>query len=260
VFVLLTAIGSFMIVANIFIPYFAFDDDTRMFIECGWATVQISALVMAVWTASTSVADEIEGKTAMTLLSKPITRQNFIFGKFLGIVQSALLMLVCMSFVLFCSTYFKFGYDSGEHGAVPPPLFSFPGGGWVPALVPQRFEVAMSIVPGIGLIALEVIIMSAVSVAISTQFPMLVNVLSCLAVFVLGHLTPLLVLSGAHPVVRFVAQVFATIFPVLDYFNVQGASLDVPPIYLLSAFAYCCAYSVLMLMVALIRFEDRDLA
>ena len=31
------------------------------------------------------MADEIEGKTAITLLSKPITRRQFILGKFLGI-------------------------------------------------------------------------------------------------------------------------------------------------------------------------------
>ena len=38
---------------------------------------------------SLAVAEEIEGKTAITLLSKPINRRQFIVGKFLGIELGA---------------------------------------------------------------------------------------------------------------------------------------------------------------------------
>src|SRR3712207_9254880 len=41
----------------------------------------ICGLILAIYSSSTSVADEIEGKTAMTLLSKPINRRQFILGK-----------------------------------------------------------------------------------------------------------------------------------------------------------------------------------
>ncbi|MCA9078944.1 MAG: ABC transporter permease [Planctomycetaceae bacterium] len=262
VFLLMTAVGCAVILINIIMPFFAFDDDTAMFIECGLATIQICALLMAVWTASTSVADEIEGKTAMTLLSKPINRQQFILGKYFGIIQSALLMVLIMTIVFVAATYFKYGYDQGEHGAQPPPLFYWKAAGTmqIPYLVKQRLLVAISVLPGVMLICFEVMVLAAVSVAISTRFPMLVNVLTCLAVFVIGHLTPVLVQSGVHPVVRFVAQVFATIFPALEHFNLQGASAQVPASYLGWAAVYCVAYSVFMLMAALISFEDRDLA
>ncbi len=43
--------------------------------------------------------------------------------------------------------------------------------------------------PGLALVFMEVSVMTAISVAISTRMPMLVNVTSCLAVFVIGHLT-----------------------------------------------------------------------
>ncbi|MCA8994106.1 MAG: ABC transporter permease subunit [Planctomycetaceae bacterium] len=263
VFLLLGLIGSAIIMINVVVPFFAFEDDTRMFIECGIATAQITALIMAVWTASTSVAEEIEGKTAMTLLSKPVNRQQFILGKYFGILQAGWLILFIIGVVFFCCTYFKFGYDSGEHGQLPPPMFTYPLEGsmkWLPYLVPQRLEVAMSILPGLTLVAFEVAIMAAISVAISTRFPMLVNILACLSVFVLGHLTPLLAISAVHPIVAFVAKLFATICPVLEHFNIQGNMDAVRPEYLANALLYCCAYSVLMLMAALISFEDRDLA
>ena len=48
--------------------------------------IMVLAIMLALWTASVSIADEIEGRTALTLLSKPVGRRQFILGKFLGIL------------------------------------------------------------------------------------------------------------------------------------------------------------------------------
>ena len=42
----------------------------------------LTGLIVALFAASVSISDEIDGKTAITLLSKPITRRDFILGKF----------------------------------------------------------------------------------------------------------------------------------------------------------------------------------
>ncbi|MFG0296550.1 MAG: ABC transporter permease subunit, partial [Maioricimonas sp. JB045] len=83
VFLLLLGTSALIILANTYVPFFSMGDDTKMFMDCGLATILICSLLLSVWTASISVADEIEGKTAMTLLSKPITRRQFIVGKYL---------------------------------------------------------------------------------------------------------------------------------------------------------------------------------
>ena len=64
--------------------------------DSGLTTIMVLAILVAVWTASVSVADEIEGRTALTLLSKPISRRQFVLGKFLGIVWPILLMFVVL--------------------------------------------------------------------------------------------------------------------------------------------------------------------
>ena len=67
--------------------------------------------------------------------------------------------------------------------------------------------------------------------------------------------------------VSFIASLFNTIFPALEYFDMGSAivrSNDLPmfdfSIYVASVFAYSVLYSAIGLVFALILFEDRDLA
>ena len=63
--------------------------------------------------------------------------------------------------------------------------------------------------------------------------------------------------------VRFVAELVATILPVLDHFNIQAAvaaGKNVPPDYLGWSLLYCLIYGMIALLLALVLFEDRDLA
>lgn len=265
IFALMTAVAVLIIVANMFVPFFTLGDDTRVFIDCGLQTILISSLLLSVWTASISVADEIEGKTAMTLLSKPINRRQFIIGKFTGILQAAMLMILILGAVLLVVTYFKFGYDQREMGQQQAPLLNLEGG--FPYLVAVRWSAALQIVPGLALIACEVAVLTAVSVAISTRVPMLVNMVTCFAIFVVGHLTPVLVQTTfqgeALVFVRFVAQLLATILPSVDMFNMSTAvstGAPIPAEYLAYTLIYCLAYCMAAVLLAFILFEDRDLA
>ncbi|HSG73476.1 MAG TPA: ABC transporter permease subunit, partial [Planctomycetaceae bacterium] len=87
-FPLLIVIGIIVLLVNTFVPMFTLGDDFKMLMDCGLATILICGLLMGVWTSSTSVSAEIEGKTAMTLLSKPINRRQFIVGKYMGILNA----------------------------------------------------------------------------------------------------------------------------------------------------------------------------
>jgi ABC-type transport system involved in multi-copper enzyme maturation permease subunit len=267
VFLLLSALAIVVIFANYYIPFFTFGQDTKVFVDCGLATILICALLLSVWTASMSVADEIEGKTAMTLLSKPITRRQFIVGKYVGITQASLIMIVVVGTVFLAATYFKFGYDKKESGAEPPPYYvqaTF-AGRQVYSPEPERLSVASNSLPALSLIFMEVAVMTAVSVTISTRFPMLVNLVTCFTIFVVGHLTPVLVQSTFRDIapVKLLAQVLATVLPALENFNMSAAvatGTAVPNDYLGICAGYCAAYAVAAILLAFIMFENRDLA
>ena len=103
------------------------------------------------------------------------------------------------------------------------------------------------------------------SVAISTRLPMVVNITTCFAIFVVGHLTPVLVqtvFGGLEPV-QATAKVIATLLPSLEVFNTQAAVATgtvVPPDYLGLALLYSAFYCGAMILLSFILFEDRDLA
>lgn len=252
IFALIMALAIVLLVINTFIPFFSMGDDIKMHKDCGLATILISGLLLAVWTSSTSIADEIEGKTAMTVLSKPINRRQFIVGKYLGILKSVLFMMIPVVIVFLLTIVYKFGYDAKE-SSLPDPTMN------------DRITSALQIVPGIMLIFFEIAILSAVSVAISTRLPMVVNIVTCFSIFVVGHLTPVLVGEGVlkNEFVSFMARLISTALPNLDSFNMQTAvttGVMVPPEYLGFAALYCTVYSLAAVLLAFILFEERDLA
>ena len=61
-----------------FIPYFTFGEDHLMVKELGYDTIMFVGAIFAVLAASMFVGDEIEGRTAITLMSKPVTRRQFL--------------------------------------------------------------------------------------------------------------------------------------------------------------------------------------
>ena len=60
------------------------------------AQTLMCGIVIAVFTASAVVADEIEGRTILTLLAKPVRRHEIILGKFLGIMAAIGMAFVIM--------------------------------------------------------------------------------------------------------------------------------------------------------------------
>jgi hypothetical protein len=251
-FPLLMAIAIISLITNTYLPFFTFGDDFKMLMDCGLATILICGLLLAVWTASVSISEEIEGKTAMTLLSKPINRRQFILGKYVGIMWAVFWLLVPVMICFLALVYYKVGYDSRET-ASPDPDASY------------KLSIMVQAIPGLVLIFFEIAVLAAMSVAISTRVPMVVNMVTCFAVFVIGHLTTLLVQAGVLKLelVQFMGRLIATALPNLEHFNTQAAIATgtmVPPAYLAYAALYCATFSAAAILLAFILFEDRDLA
>jgi ABC-type transport system involved in multi-copper enzyme maturation permease subunit len=252
VYLLLLFIAAILLCLNTILPFFSLGDDLKMLKDCGLATILICSLLLAVWTASTGIADEIEGKTAMTLLSKPINRRQFILGKYVGIVNAIMALMIPLSILFLGLIAYKVGYDAHESGQEKPE--------W------REIGIEMlQIVPGLLLIFLESVVMAAISVAIATRLPMVVNMVTCFTIFVIGHLTPVLVQTVFLEMeyVKFTAQLVATILPALEIFNINAAvatGTTVPSVYLGASLGYCAAYSAIAILLAFILFEDRDLA
>ena len=259
-FYLILAIGIFALLIFPFVPYNTFGEDIKMVKAEGLTLIKVLAIVLALWTASVSIAEEIEGKTALTLLSKPLGRRQLLLGKFLGIVVPVAVVFIILGAFFLASISYKVVYDARE-SAQPEPTAR------------ECMAEMIHITPGLGLAFLEAVVLTSVSVAISTRLPMLANLMICASIYVLGHLVPLLVNSaiGQFEIVGFVGRFLSAVLPVLDHFSIEAAisTGEVTPdhpwpawatVYLAWATVYAVIYSTVAMLVGLLMFEDRDLA
>ncbi len=251
-FYVLLFIGCCALILFPFIPYNTFGEDIKVLKDSGLTLIMVLGIVLGLWTASVSIAEEIEGRTALTLLSKPITRRQFILGKFFGILTAVLILFILLGSLYLGTVAYKVVYDARENSLPAPTALQCVG---------EMLQVA----PGLFLSYLEAVVLTSISVALSTRLPMLSNLMVCAAAYVLGHLVPMLVQSvaGKFEIVAFVGRLISIVLPVLDHFNMQTAistGRGVPWEYLAWAALYCVVYSSVAMLVALILFEDRDLA
>jgi ABC-type transport system involved in multi-copper enzyme maturation permease subunit len=251
-FLLLLIGGIMLMVAFFYLPYNTFGEDIKMVKESGIMLILVLSLIQAIWAASNSVSEEIEGRTALTVLSKPIGRREFILGKYVGILWTVLLLCLLLGLAFLVVVGFKPVYDARESS--------------VSDLTWQQcYSEMMKVVPGVVLAFMEVSVLAAMSVAISTRLPMLANFLICFGIWALGHLAPLIMLVSLDrfEIVAFFGQFIATVFPVLDHFSISAAvagGATVPLEYLGWSLLYCLLYGAMALLLALVMFEDRDLA
>ncbi|MEQ8850747.1 MAG: ABC transporter permease [Phycisphaerales bacterium] len=70
--------------------------DDKMLLDMGLATVMVCATTLAAFIATAVLSEEIENKTVLTVVSKPVGRPLFVLSKYLGVVGAILLSLVIM--------------------------------------------------------------------------------------------------------------------------------------------------------------------
>ncbi|MBN2269494.1 MAG: hypothetical protein JXN61_02710, partial [Sedimentisphaerales bacterium] len=75
---------------------YSLSDDNKLLRELGLSTLFLASLFIAIFSASGAVGEEMENKTIITVLSKPVQRPIFIIAKFIGVVAAvALAHYVC---------------------------------------------------------------------------------------------------------------------------------------------------------------------
>jgi ABC-type Na+ efflux pump permease subunit len=251
-FYVLIGLGVVLIFLFLILPYNTLGEDVKMVKSEGLTLIKLLAIMLAVWTASVSVANEIEGRTALTILSKPISRRQLILGKFVGVLIPVAIIFIILGAFFLGGVSYKVAYDAKESSNPDPTTM-------------ECYEEIVQVVPGLALGFMEAAVLASISVAISTRLSMIPNLVICISIYVLGHLVPLLVNSAVGEIVfvQFVGDLSAAVLPVLDHFNMDTAistGQHVSMGYLAMTGAYSLAYCTVAMLLALLLFEDRDLA
>ncbi len=186
---LLVTAGVAALVITMWLPLFTFYANTDMYKELGLSFVLHVVLLGGLLAAATGVAREVEGKTAHTVLAKPLGRWQFIVGKYLGTMGAVTVAATVLGVVFVACVYYRVGLDAG---VLERALVRGGVGRQVEAFRARQVNQSLTVLPGLVLVLLQVGVLAALGTALSARFSVGASGALSLAAFVAGHLTVLL--------------------------------------------------------------------
>src|SRR5450432_1477156 len=100
IFSLLLTVGAAILLIFGLLPFFTLGEDTKMFKSVALDVILLLVLLATLFATSKSIYEEIEDRTMLTLMSKPVQKWEVLVGKFAGIALSALLGVAILGTVL----------------------------------------------------------------------------------------------------------------------------------------------------------------
>ena len=86
-----------VVLSNPFSAY-TLQDDNKMFIDIGLSTIFMGGAILSAFIASNVLSREIDNRTVLTVVSKPVSRPIFVLGKFFGVAGAQILALIFLAF------------------------------------------------------------------------------------------------------------------------------------------------------------------
>lgn len=273
------ALGATILLIFAALPFFTLGEDTKMFKAVGLDVMLLLVLISTLFATSKSIFEEIEDRTMLTLMSKPVFKWEVLLGKYLGIVLSALLAILILGGVMVLCLCWRIPYDAMLRTNSPDERE-------IQQIFDLRLMHTMGLLPSLVLIWLQICVLAALGVALSTRFSLVVNLPVVILMYIAGNLTRFLfpladdsgsLLAHRSPIVKGCAYVISLLLPYLQIFDLrtltvyknirvggyindpQGVYLGVVWSYVGIAFLYCLCYCIFSLGAGMWLFEGREL-
>lgn len=127
IFVILVLLGALLMVLAPQLAAYTMEDDNKMLIDMGMSTVFGVCLFLSAFTATGVFSNEIENKTVLTVVSKPVSRPLFVIGKYVGISVAIALAYFLLSTVLVLAIRHRVMSTASDHFDMPVILFGVGG-------------------------------------------------------------------------------------------------------------------------------------
>src|SRR5436190_20154018 len=197
IYPLLLAIGAAIVVIFGLLPFFTLGEDAVMFKAAALDVILLLVLISTLFATSKSIYEEIEDRTMLTLMSKPVHRWQVLVGKFLGIILASLVAIAILGSVLVLATWWRI---PGDYLLRTSAVDQYQ--------LRQRLELrmmhVMGLLPSLILIWLQIAVLAAIGVAISTRVSLVVNLPIVILLYIAGNLTRFLfpLDKNSSPLVR----------------------------------------------------------
>ncbi len=222
--------------------------DIKMVKDLGLAAISTLGLFMAIFIGISLVWKEVERRSIYNVLSKPVTREQFLLGKYAGLALTLAVNVAGMTLAFYAVlAYMDWSADEILRRSWPAPAMD-------PALM-----------TAIGLIVVELLVVTAVALFFSTFSSPFLSAVLTLGLWIVGHFNDDLRHFETvvdNPAAVWLARVLYYLLPDLSAFDVRSQvvhGLAVPPAAAGLAVAYGAAYVVFLLVAAILVFRRRDL-
>ena len=216
------------------IGWVSIGQDVKIMKDISLAAVLIFGVLIAIFVGTNLIYKEIDKRTLYTILARPMHRYEFILGKYLGLAA----VLALVTFVMTAAAA----------------LYVIALGG----------AITLTYVSAALLIYCELLLITAFAILLSSLTSPILGALIVFSVFLFGNATNILVdlpkqldNSPAKPIMRAVYYVV----PNLSNFNIRAEAangVDVSSAYVAWALLYGAIYTALLLVLASLAFERKD--
>ena len=228
-------VSVLMIFASVLISTLSYVEGTRIMQDFGFAVIRLFSAATAIFIGINLLHSEVDRRTIYTILSKPISRVEFLLGKYAGLVLTTWIMLAALAAIFL-----------GVSLLAGAPVHAGPAA--------ARWLIAVELT----------IVVAAATLFSSFTTPMLAALFTS-GLYVAGHLTQNLYhlsMAADDPGVRRVGVWIYRVLPDLELYNVTVQAvhgLAIPAVEIWAPVAYAACYSALLLLAASALFARRDL-
>ncbi|MDA0802380.1 MAG: hypothetical protein O2819_01285 [Planctomycetota bacterium] len=78
---------------------YTLSNDNHMFVDIGLSTIFLAGAILAAFLATSAISREIENRTLLTVISKPVPRAIFVVGRFAGIAGALVVTMLFLALV-----------------------------------------------------------------------------------------------------------------------------------------------------------------
>ncbi|CAN5617197.1 hypothetical protein BH10PLA1_BH10PLA1_17600 [soil metagenome] len=231
IYALLLMLGAVVTIIFAMLPYFTFGEDLIMFKAVSLDVILLVTLLATLFATSRSIFDEIEDRTMLTLMSKPVSKLEVLLGKYLGIILSSLLAIAALGAVLMLCTYLRLPGDyQMRTGSVDEREIA--------RIAEYRTMHIAGLLPQLILMWLQISVLAAIGVALSTRFSLVVNMPVVIMLYIAGNLSRFLfpifgddpnsLFAGRSVIVKGFAYVVASVLPYLETFDLRQLTVYRP--------------------------------
>ncbi len=274
IYSLLLGVAAAVLVIFMFLPFFTLTagDDVVMYKVLGLDIIGLLVLLTTLFATSKAIHEEIEDRTMLTLMSKPVSRFEVLLGKYLGLIGSAGLAILVLGGLLCLCTWWRIPADYMINNRSIDERE-------MERLANLRAMHLNGLYPSLLLTWLQVSVLAALSVAISTRFSLVVNLPTVILLYLAGNLARFIdsAVRDQNAITVALGKVLETLLPFLEVFDLRKYAIygrigsgetDVPSqlislsfIWQNTGFAmlYAVCYIAAALALGLLIFRNREL-